>query len=165
MATFREIPDIVLGPLQGKPDPAWSQAPHGKWSPGEIVSHLATVIDRSATGFESRADRDPMKRRGGGLLLPVARAMVLGAGWFPPGRKAPEGTAPPPAPDRAETEASLRRGVERFLALEQRLLPVRAHNLFLKHPVLGDLTLGEFMRFHVVHAEHHARQIRQRLGG
>lgn len=165
MTAFRDLPHLVLGPLEGEPDSAWTSAPPGKWSPGQIVAHLTTTIDRSAAGFESRADREPMTRRGSGLATALARQLVLGTGWFPPGRRAPEGTAPPPAPDRASTEADFRRGVERFLALEQKLLPARAHDLFLKHPVLGDLTLPEFMRFHVVHARHHARQIRERLGG
>ena len=35
--------------------------------------------------------------------------------------------------------------------------------LFVKHPVFGDLTLGEFMTFHVRHAEHHAKQVKARI--
>lgn len=164
MTAFRDIPQLVLGPLEGKPDSAWTTAPAGKWAPGEIVAHLAQVLQRSADGFEARAGHAPMKRRGGGPRQFVARNLVLGTGWIPSGRTAPEGTAPPASPNRATTEADLRRGVERFIALEKQLLPERADDLFLKHPVLGDLTLGEFMRFHVVHALHHAKQIHQRLG-
>jgi hypothetical protein len=164
VTTIRDLPDIVLGPLRDRPDTAWSTAPAGKWTPGEIVAHLAQVLDRSATGFEARAEHAPMTRRGGGPKQFVARNLVLGTGWFPRGRKAPEGSAPPASPNRATTEADFRRGVERFMALEQKLLPRRAKDLFLKHPVLGDLTLGEFMRFHVVHSLHHAKQIRGRLG-
>jgi hypothetical protein len=29
---------------------------------------------------------------------------------------------------------------------------------------MGDLTVEEWMRFHVIHARHHARQIRERVG-
>jgi hypothetical protein len=83
--------------------------------------------------------------------------------WFPPGRKAPPFTRPADAPDPEQAARDFREGVRRFLELEQRLLPSRAHDLFAKHPALGDLTLGEFMRFHVIHSEHHARQIRRRL--
>jgi len=155
----------MLGPLSGKPAAAWHTAPPGMWTPGQIVAHVTVAIDRSAAGFESRADHPPMMRRPAGLPVSLARRLVLATGWIPPGRKAPEGTAPPPQPDRSETEALLRRGIERFLELERRLLPRRSHDLYLRHPVLGDLTLTEFMRFHVVHGAHHQRQIVRRLGG
>jgi hypothetical protein len=34
-----------------------------------------------------------------------------------------------------------------------------------KHPRLGDLTLPEWMEFHLRHARHHVKQIRRRLAG
>jgi hypothetical protein len=39
----------------------------------------------------------------------------------------------------------------------------RQVEVFVKHPLLGDLNLPEWARFHYVHARHHARQIRSRL--
>jgi hypothetical protein len=58
----------------------------------------------------------------------------------------------------------LRAGHARFLELARTLLPRRAEDLLVKHPVLGDLTLEEWMRFHIVHCRHHAKQIRDRMG-
>lgn len=128
------------------------------------MAHVNAALERSAAGFESRAEHAPMKRRPQPLKVTIARMVVLGTGWFPKGRKAPDGTSPEANPDRGATEAALRRNVERFLELERKLLPRRENDLFLKHPVLGDLTLREFMRFHVVHARHHAKQIRRIVG-
>jgi len=54
--------------------------------------------------------------------------------------------------------------VARFLELEHLLLPARRYDLFVKHPRLGDLTLEEWERFHVIHARHHAKQILARVG-
>jgi hypothetical protein len=122
-------------------------------------------MDTSALGFESRADKPAMKRRRGPLLQTCARYLVLNLGRIPGRRMAPEQTRPEIAPDREATIAKFRRAVLRFEELERRLLPKRENDLFLKHPALGDLTLREFMRFHVVHAIHHARQIDERLGG
>jgi hypothetical protein len=65
--------------------------------------------------------------------------------------------------ERAVAEMRFRRGVERNLELAQLLLPARARDLFVKHPRMGDLTLTEWMDFHVVHARHHARQMRERM--
>jgi len=50
-----------------------------------------------------------------------------------------------------------------WLRLERELLPRRRADLFVKHPRMGDLTLEEWMRFHLIHARHHARQIRRRI--
>lgn len=159
---FRELPDFILAPLAGTAPEAWLAAPPGKWSPAEIVDHLATAIDNSAKGFASRADKPAMTRRPHTMFQRVANVALIGFGWFPSGRKAPESTLPATKPDRAATEAKLRAGCAAFLELEQTLAH-RSADLFLKHPVLGDLTLPEFMQFHVRHAEHHRKQIIERL--
>jgi hypothetical protein len=83
----------------------------------------------------------------------------------PGGWRAPTPTQPAERPERTAAERQFREAVERFLALERELLPARRADLFAKHPVLGDLTLAEWGRFHRSHGEHHAKQIRARLAG
>ena len=97
-----DLAALVLGPLEGRPAPDWQRAPTGKWTPAQIVAHLALALDWSAEKFRARRAHGPMARR---------------------------------------------------------------HDLFVKHPRLGDLTLEEWMRFHVIFSRHHARQIRDRLAG
>src|SRR6266702_4497579 len=46
-----DLPQLVLGPLVGRPDADWHRAPPGKWSPLQIVQHLAIGIDGSARTF------------------------------------------------------------------------------------------------------------------
>lgn len=163
MTGFGDIPRIVLGRLEGQPPEVWSRSNGTAWSPGQIVAHLAAAIDTSALGFESRADKPPMQRRKGPLRQRIARIFILKTGRIPGRRLAPEATRPEVAPDRDATMTRLRTAVQRFQELERRLLPARENDLFLKHPALGDLTLREFMRFHVVHALHHAKQMDARL--
>jgi hypothetical protein len=94
----------------------------------------------------------------------VAQFCVLRLGWFPSGFPAPPATRPGPRPDLETVRRELRAGHARFLELARTLLPRRAEDLLVKHPVLGDLTLEEWMRFHIVHCRHHAKQIRDRMG-
>jgi hypothetical protein len=162
--SFEDLPSIVLGPLEGRSDEEWHAAPQGKWSPGQIVHHLAVGIDLSGRAFASRVDKPPMRRRPRSPVQRLAHALILSIGYIPPGGRAPETTLPAQRPDRAATERQLREGVARFVELAHTLLPRRAHDLFVKHPVMGDLTIEEWMRFHVRHATHHVRQIRRRLG-
>jgi hypothetical protein len=163
MKRFGDLSDIVLGPLKDRPDEDWQHAPPGKWAPVQIVEHLALALELCATGFEQRRARDPMVRRPRTLKERIARALVFGLGWFPPRLRAPERTTPPPHVDRAAAEAHFRQGIERTEGLVRLLLPARARDLFVKHPRMGDLSFPEWLDFHVIHARHHARQIRDRL--
>jgi hypothetical protein len=162
---FAELPELVLGPLVKHSDDDWYRAPPGKWTPAQIVEHLALGLEWSATGFEGRRARDPMLRRPLTVRQRVIKFLVMGLGWFPVPVKSPKDAVPAPQVDRSAAEAHFRRGVERNLDLARLLLPARGRDLFVKHPWMGDLTLSEWMDFHVRHALHHARQIRQRIAG
>ena len=86
-------------------------------------------------------------------------------GFFPPFLNAPERSIPPERIDRGEAEMHFRKAVEHLQTVATLLLPARARDLFVKHPRMGDLTLEEWMEFHLRHARHHAKQIRQRIAG
>jgi hypothetical protein len=159
-----ELPTIVLGPLRGRSDAEWQRGPAGKWTPAQIVEHLALALTLSAATFQSRRNHAPMTRRRRTPAEHVARFLILGLRWFPPGRKSPERTTPPAQIDRASAEAHFLAGIEAWDQVDRALLPERRTNLFVKHPRMGDLTVEEWMRFHVIHANHHARQIRERIG-
>jgi len=94
----------------------------------------------------------------------IAKLFIFGFRWFPPGRKSPERTTPPAQIDRRTAEAHFLAAVEAWDQVDRALLPERQADLFVKHPRMGDLTVEEWMRFHVIHARHHAKQIRQRVG-
>ena len=164
MTPFSDIPALLLGPFDGRDEGAWAKAPNGVWSPGQVVEHVTNSLELSAQNLRSRVDKPPMERRPRLLKQAIFWWIVSRTGYFGPRRRAPETTLPSAQPDRATTERRLRAAMAAFQALERELLPARASNLFLKHPVFGDLTLPEWMTFHVRHATHHARQVRQRLG-
>jgi hypothetical protein len=159
-----DLSGVVLGPLAGRPEASWQQAPRGKWTSAQIVEHLALALEMSAKTFASRRDKEPMMRRGTTLRERVGKVFTFGLGRFPPGLKAPERTTPPAQVDGRTAEAHFRNALAAWDAVERDLLPARRNDLFVKHPRLGDLTLEEWARFHVVHSRHHARQIRARLG-
>jgi hypothetical protein len=160
-----DLPTLVLGPLAGRPEASWQQAPPGKWTPAQIVEHLALALEMSATTFAARRAKEPMARRGTTLREKVGKVFTFDLGRFPPGRKAPPPTTPAPHVEGHAAEAHFRAALAAWEAVEHDLLPARRHDLFVKHPRLGDLTLEEWARFHLVHSRHHARQIRARLAG
>ena len=162
-ARFADLASVVLGPLAGRPEADWYRAPAGKWTSAQIVEHLAISIEYSAATFEKRRAHDPMTRRQRRLFEKLGSAVILGLGWYPQGFKAPEGTVPAANVTSAAAESKFRAGLAKWNELQHMLLPARRYDLFVKHPRLGDLTVEEWMRFHVVHARHHAKQIRSRL--
>ena len=164
MRPLGELPDLVLGPLRGRADSEWERGPAGKWTPAQIVEHLALGLALSAETFQARKNHAPMKRRPRTPAEKIAKLFIFGLRWFPPGRKAPERTTPASQIARASAEAHFLAAVEAWDQVDRALLPERRADLFVKHPRMGDLTVEEWMRFHLIHARHHARQIRQRLG-
>ena len=165
MLSLASLPDLVLGPLAGKSDADWYRAPAGKWNSAQIVEHLAISLEGSGKGFDSRRDKPPMVRRPMTAAERVASFLILTVGWFPPGREAPAISLPADKVDRNKAEQHFREGVERFNRIAPELLVSRPRDLFVKHPRLGDLTLPEWMRFHLIHSRHHARQISERSAG
>ena len=165
MTGFADIPELVLGPLAGRPDAAWYRAPPGKWNAAQIVEHLAISMVGSAERFDKRRAHDPMTRRPRSLFERLGGWFVMTVGFYPQGFKAPPGTVPAPNVTREAAEAKFRAGWAQWNALPALLLPARRYDLFVKHPRFGDLTLEEWLRFHVIHARHHATQIHARLAG
>lgn len=159
-----QLSALVLDPLRGRPDADWERGPSGKWTPAQIVEHLALGLTLSAETFHARRNHAPMARRPRTPAERIARMLILGLRWFPPGRKAPSRTEPPLGTTRRAAEEHFLAGIAGWVHVERDLLPTRGKDLFVKHPRLGDLTIEEWIRFHWIHARHHARQIRQRVG-
>src|SRR5207245_3351870 len=47
VSDFGRVGEVVLGPLVGRPEADWHQTPPGKWSPAQIVHHLAISLELS----------------------------------------------------------------------------------------------------------------------
>lgn len=164
MSGLADLSALVLDPFRSRSDAEWERGPAGKWTPAQIVEHLALALNLSGETFLARRNHAPMSRRPRTPAEQIARLFILGFRWFPPGRKAPARTTPMEQVTRQVAEQHFLAGLAGWTQIERELLPTRGRDLFVKHPRLGDLTIEEWIRFHVIHARHHARQIRQRIG-
>ncbi|MSR06832.1 MAG: DinB family protein [Gemmatimonadetes bacterium] len=153
---------MVLGPLHDMKPEDWHRAPKGKWSVAQIVSHLAKGVDLSSTVLEQRKETFGMLRRSSPGQS-VLRHLTLTLGRIPPMWKSPASSVPDDKPDAEEASAQFRMGVERFTSIIKSWPATRQLEVFVKHPVLGDLNVHEWIRFHFVHARHHSKQIAERL--
>src|SRR2546426_717635 len=123
---FADLPQLVLGPLAGRPDADWHRAPPGKWSPAQIVQHLAIGIDGSARTFESRRAHAPMRRRPRTVRERLAYLVILQLGWYPTGFQSPAAVRPAERPARAAVARQVPGGLAPVLALESGACPARA---------------------------------------
>lgn len=159
---LRRLESLILDPLQDVEGESWHRAPKGKWSLAQILTHLSIGADLVATTLEHRVGKLGMKRRATRREA-VFRHLLLGVGKFPPGSEAPERTVPEDRPDPELITAQFRMALERLEVMLEQWPEDRQLNVFVRHPVLGDLNLPEWIRFQYVHGRHHAGQIQERL--
>jgi hypothetical protein len=153
---------IVLNPIHGVDQDDWSLAPQGKWSLAQVVEHLAITVDVVAEGFEELESTKEVERKATPAQS-VMRHTLLGRGKFPKGMRAPDITLPSDDPDPELASARFTMAIERTRALVENWSEDQQLGVFLNHPVLGDLNLPEWVRFHYVHCSLHARQIEKWL--
>jgi hypothetical protein len=153
---------LVLGQLHGLDGNAWHRGSEGKWSLSQIVEHLAISIDLVATGFEALAE-ETQPARDATPEQSLMRHMLLGPGKLPEGMEAPDFTIPSERPDPELAQARFRMAVERTRDLVNNWPQERLDGVFVRHPVIGDLNLAEWVRFHYVHCKLHGEQIAELL--
>ena len=156
------LESIVLDPLQEIEAADWTTAPEGKWSIAQIVEHLAIAFDIVATGFAKPTPNETAGREATPAQA-VLRHTLLGSGELPKGMRAPDISHPSDDPEPELVVARFRMGIEQTRTLLEDWDEDRQVSTFLRHPVLGDLNLPEWVRFHYVHCTLHARQIEKRL--
>lgn len=115
----------------------------GGWTPGQIVEHVALIVNDSIDGFQVTA---PLGLR---LLAKLIKGRVL-TKPFNPGIKLPANMVarydPPSATTWDNAVANLRRGVERIRNGER---------MTALSPVFGRFTHEQWVQLHCRHAEMH----------
>ena len=115
----------------------------GRWTLGQICSHMRTTIQANMDGFPK------WMLVVGYPLRPILHWLVLPQflkGNSPKGIKTAGMFVPPDHLNNAEEVQRLKQCVSQFLDASQ---PVHAH------PGFGKMNKGEFEKFHAAHASHH----------
>ncbi len=154
--------DNIRQVTAGMTEEQLAAAPPGKWSPAQILEHLSLTYASSVKVME-RALAEGRPQAGAATVRQrLSAAVVVGLGYIPSGRQAPEFSKPrgmAAGEVLPALEKHLLRMDEKISECEQRFgSSVRVGN----HPVLGPLTCGGWRKFHNLHARHHMKQI-QRL--
>ena len=138
--------------------PAWAapRAP-GKWSPSQIVEHVARSLEESASmaaGHPSKFPRLPA------VVHPLVRALlfnrVLRKGAFPTARtnKAMNPVSGPAT--IAEGRVRLETAHDKFAAACRQLA---SHDERMRTTIFGVVPVVEYVRFMELHTRHHGKQM------
>lgn len=138
--------------------PAWAapRAP-GKWSPSQIVEHVARSLEESANMAEGRPSRFP---RLPGVVHPVVRSLlfkrVLRNGAFPRAKTNKAMNPPSGPPTLAEGRARLEAAHDRFDAACRQLA---SHDRWMRTTIFGLVPVVDYVRFMELHTRHHDKQM------
>ena len=129
----------------------------GKWSPSQIVEHVARSLEASAhlaAGEPSAFPRLPAIVH---PLLRIVFRQILKRGAFPKGRTTkamnPVRGSATPADGRARLDAAHDR-------YERACRDLAANGAPMRTPMFGRVRIEDFVRFMELHTRHHHRQLR-----
>ncbi len=130
-----------------------------KWSIAEILEHLYLTYTPTTKAFQRCVVQNQSLASPRTLKNFLQTFVVVGLGYLPEGRKAPERTSPRGMP--AENLVSLI--LSEIAAMDTAASACRTalgpQTRAMDHPVLGPFTVDQWSKFHWVHGRHHVKQI------
>jgi hypothetical protein len=157
LAASKEAIDqlIMAGDRTG---PAWTAArAPGKWSPSQIVEHVARSLEESANMAAGRPSKFPNLPA---IIHPVVRGLlfkrVLRKAEFPKARtnKAMDPASGPATP--AEGRTRLETAHQKF---DEACRHVSTHGERMRTTIFGAVPVEDYVRFMELHTKHHGRQM------
>lgn len=145
----------------GGPECAVRRHPE-KWSVVEIVEHLQRAYAGTAKGLERCLETGAPIATGQTVTQKIYSFVLIDLGYFPPGRPAPKYVLPTGAADLGAVLDAARRDLARLDAAAIKARAAFGRAKVVDHPLLGAFTVGQWLKFHLVHTRHHEQQIRER---
>jgi uncharacterized protein DUF1569 len=155
LADHHNAVEQVTATARGVPGGVWTTPrEQGKWSPAQVVEHLALSYEFNSDVLNGTAGRGLPR-----FLRPLLRRLVLDstlkAGRFTRKGKAPSRFQPSSA---AGTQAE---GIARFAAkaetFEAQIRVERPDTI--DHPYFGRIAATDFLKLQAIHTRHHGAQL------
>ncbi|HUQ89818.1 MAG TPA: DUF1569 domain-containing protein [Vicinamibacterales bacterium] len=153
---------IVLDATKGCGPEVSTRRDPNKWSVVEIVEHLARAFSGTAKGFERCLEKNAPLATSTTIKQKIQQFALINLGYFPEGRQAPKHIIPTGELDLDAVVAAVRRDLARLDETSIKTKQALGSGKMLDHPIVGALTVDQWLKFHVIHTAHHARQIIQR---
>jgi hypothetical protein len=157
---FERLKNAIGSATQGMSVEQLTQhAAEGKWSIAEVVEHLSLTYSGTVKNLERSLNAGRPLGSAPTLKQRVVNMLVMDFGYFPTGRKSPEGAKP----KGMSTETVLSEINGRIAQLDEVIEKCESkfgrRAFVADHPVLGPITMQQWRKFHWAHGKHHIKQI------
>jgi hypothetical protein len=133
--------------------------PPGKWCAAEVLEHLYLTYIGTIQGFERVMRKGKPLASRASMAQRVLTFVVVGLGHMPAGRKAPAMVLPKGLPaEKVRNEIGAKMvAMDAIIAQCEARFGRRVQ--LLDHPILGPLSAKQFRKLHLVHGQHHLKQL------
>lgn len=156
---LEKLQQEIAAATRGLEAAALTRHPEGKWSVAEVLEHLYLTYRGTAKGMERCLQEGKPIVRARTMRDRIRTAVVVGFGYMPTGRKAPERSTPRGMP----AEQVMKEISPQLVAMDQAISLCESrfgkHARLVDHPGLGPLTAAQWRKFHWVHGRHHVKQL------
>jgi hypothetical protein len=133
----------------------------GKWCAAEVLEHLYLTYTATIEGFERVIRKGKPLASRASMAQRALTFVVVGLGHMPAGRKAPAIVLP-----KGLSAEQVRNEIgAKMVAMDAMMAQCEARFgrrvQLLDHPILGPLSATQFRKLHLVHGQHHLKQILQ----
>lgn len=153
---------IIVDATTGAGEQSRVRRDPNRWSVVEIVEHLTRAYSATAKGFERCLEKGAPLASATSLKQRVQQFALIHLGFFPEGRQAPKHIIPTGEFDLNAVLAAVPRDLARLDETANRTRHQLGNGKMLDHPLLGAMTIDQWLKFHEVHTLHHAEQIASR---
>jgi hypothetical protein len=132
------------------------------WTIQQIVEHLLLTYASTHSVLEERLAKGVPTKKPVTPKQWLMQCAVTRMGYFPRGKQAPEVVRPSasaPARDGEELAVAIRAESDVLDSLAVRCAGVLGNGRSVTHFILGPMSGAQWMKFHLVHARHHVKQI------
>ena len=131
----------------------------GKWSAAEVLEHLYLSYTGTILGFKRVVRMSKPLASRASVEQRVLTWVVVGLGRMPAGRKAPAIVLPRGLPPEKVISEIGEKMAEMDGIIAQCEALFGRHVKLVDHPILGPLSATQFRKLHLVHGQHHLKQI------
>ena len=145
--------------VEGMSSEQLSWHPPGKWCAAELLEHLYLTYTGTIKGFERVVSKGKPLASRASMAQRMLTLVVVGLGHMPAGRQAPAMVLPKGLPaEKVRNEIGAKIvAMEGIIAQCEARFGRRVH--LLDHPILGPLSATQWRKLHLVHGQHHLKQI------
>jgi hypothetical protein len=133
--------------------------PPGKWCAAELLEHLYLTYTGTILGFERVVRKGKPLASRASMTQRMLTLVVVGLGHMPSGRKAPTMVLPKGLPTEEVRKEIGAKMVEMDAIIAQCEARFGRRVRLLDHPILGPLSAPQWRKLHLVHGQHHLKQI------